>query len=121
MPPSDVWTDISHLQQRDPQRLGYDNQKPVKLLERIIKAASRPGDLVLDPFCGAGTALEAAVKCGRRFIGIDLCPLALSYAEKRRGGARLTLEGEQAQGAPEFGVEIAPGIVSVHYYNRNFY
>ncbi|MBR7041461.1 MAG: hypothetical protein IKI24_06425 [Clostridia bacterium] len=120
VPPSDVWTDISHLQQRDPQRLGYDNQKPVKLLERIIKAASRPGDLVLDPFCGAGTSLEAAVKCQRRFVGIDLCPLALTYAEKRRGDARLTLDGEQAKGTPEFQVDIAPGITEKKIYLTRF-
>ena len=120
VPPSDVWTDISHLQQRDPQRLGYDNQKPVKLLERIIKAASRPGDTVLDPFCGAGTAQEAAVKAGRRFIGIDTCPLALSYAEKRRGGASLTLEGGEACGAPEFDVDLVPGITENRIYLTRF-
>ncbi|MBR5751298.1 MAG: site-specific DNA-methyltransferase [Clostridia bacterium] len=120
VPPSDVWTDISHLQQRDPQRLGYDNQKPVKLLERIVKAASRPGDLVLDPFCGAATSLEAAVKEGRRYIGIDSCPLALSYAEKRRGGARLTLVGKQAEGAPEFGAETVPGITETKIYLTRF-
>ncbi|MCR4621496.1 MAG: site-specific DNA-methyltransferase [Clostridiales bacterium] len=120
VPPSDVWTDISHLQQRDPQRLGYDNQKPLKLLDRIVRAASRAGDLVLDPFCGAATALEAAVSNGRRFLGIDQCPIALTCAEKRRSGAGLTLDAEPSQGAPEFDVEIVQGITEQKVYLTRF-
>ena len=69
--PTDVWQDLSHLQQRDPERTGYDVQKPLALLERIVRCASRPGDWVLDPFAGSGTTLEAAKRLGRNFIGIE--------------------------------------------------
>ncbi len=87
VPPTDVWDDVSHLQQRDPQRTGYDTQKPLKLLDRIIRCASRPGELVLDPFCGSGTTLEAAKILGRRFIGIDRCPLVPNILRRRLDGA----------------------------------
>jgi hypothetical protein len=70
--PEDVWSDISHMQQKDPQRLGYPTQKPEALLERIIKASSNEGDLVLDPFCGCGTTVIVASKLGRRWVGIDI-------------------------------------------------
>ena len=65
------------------ERLGYPTQKPLKLLERIIQASSNPGDLVLDPFCGCGTAVAAAQNLGRRWIGIDIEPLAIRLMEKR--------------------------------------
>ena len=58
--PGDVWTDISHLQQRDPERTGYATQKPLKLLDRILKPVVKEGDLVIDLCCGSGTAMEAA-------------------------------------------------------------
>ena len=60
-----VWTDIRHLQAKSRESLGYPTQKPIALLERIIRASSRPGDVVLDPFCGCGTAIAAAQKLGR--------------------------------------------------------
>ncbi|NBX60642.1 MAG: site-specific DNA-methyltransferase, partial [Opitutaceae bacterium] len=60
--PPDVWTDISHMQQHDPQRVGYPTQKPSALLERIIKASSNEGDLVADFFCGSGTTAAVAEK-----------------------------------------------------------
>jgi site-specific DNA-methyltransferase (adenine-specific) len=69
--------------QGDEERLGYPTQKPVGLLERIIAASSREGDLVLDPFCGCGTAVHAAQKMGRRWIGIDITHLAITLIEKR--------------------------------------
>jgi adenine-specific DNA-methyltransferase len=69
--PSDVWTDIAHLQQKDPERTGYATQKPAKLLERIILASSNEGDLVADFFCGSGTTLEVAQRLNRRWIGAD--------------------------------------------------
>lgn len=81
--PSDVWDDISHLQQRDPQRTGYDTQKPEALLERIIKASSRPGDLVGDFFAGSGTTLSVAHRLGRNFIGIDKSVFSLHVCRKR--------------------------------------
>jgi DNA modification methylase len=69
--------------QGDEERLGYPTQKPVGLLERIIRASSREGEVVLDPFCGCGTAIHAAQKLGRRWIGIDITHLAISLIEKR--------------------------------------
>jgi site-specific DNA-methyltransferase (adenine-specific) len=65
------------------ERLGYPTQKPIALLERIIRASSNEGDLVLDPFCGCGTAVDAAQKLGRRWIGIDITHLAIGMIERR--------------------------------------
>lgn len=81
--PSDVWTDIEHLQQKDKERLGYATQKPEALLERIILASSREGDLVCDLFSGSGTTAAVAVKNGRRFLAADASPLALITLRKR--------------------------------------
>ncbi len=83
VPPGDVWTDISHLQQRDPERTGYPTQKPLKLLERILLASSEEGDWVLDPFAGSGTTLAAAHVLARRCFGADMAPEALSAVKKR--------------------------------------
>jgi len=83
IPTQDVWADIPPLMGSSAERLGYPTQKPVALLERIIAASSNPGDVVLDPFCGCGTALHAAQKLGRRWIGIDITHLAISLIEKR--------------------------------------
>jgi len=85
MTPSDVWYDISHLNQRDPERLGYSTQKPLKLLERIIKASSNEGDVVFDPFCGCATTIETAHKLNRKWIGVDIA----IHAVKRVAGVRL--------------------------------
>ncbi|HEY3265661.1 MAG TPA: site-specific DNA-methyltransferase [Armatimonadota bacterium] len=82
-PPSDVWDDISHLNQRDPERTGYATQKPLGLLERIIAGSSSEGDLVLDPFCGSGTTLEAAERLNRRWIGIDASAAAIEICGRR--------------------------------------
>jgi adenine-specific DNA-methyltransferase len=65
------------------ENLGYPTQKPRALLERIIAASSNPGDVVLDPFCGCGTAVDAAEKLGRQWIGIDVTHLAVGLIEKR--------------------------------------
>ena len=81
--PTDVWTDIEHLQQKDRERLGYATQKPEALLERIILASSKPGDLVCDLFSGSGTTTAVAVKNGRRFLAVDASPLALITLRKR--------------------------------------
>jgi hypothetical protein len=69
-----VWTDIAPIGAQARERLGYPTQKPLALLERIIKASSNPGDIVLDAFCGCGTTLVAARNLGRRFVGIDISP-----------------------------------------------
>ena len=81
--PTDVWTDIEHLQQKDKERLGYATQKPEALLERIVLASSRPGDLVVDLFSGSGTTAAVAVKHDRRFLAVDASPLALITIRKR--------------------------------------
>ncbi|MBR3273746.1 MAG: hypothetical protein IKF98_07485 [Clostridia bacterium] len=90
--PTDVWQDLNHLQQKDPERTGYDAQKPLALLNRIVQCASRPGELVLDPFAGSCTTLEAARRGGRDFIGIDRCPLTVNIARRRLAGADYCIE-----------------------------
>jgi DNA modification methylase len=79
----DVWADLVTIGGTSPERLGYPTQKPIALLERIISASSNAGDVVLDPFCGCGTAVDAAQKLGRRWIGIDITHLAIALIEKR--------------------------------------
>lgn len=79
----DTWTDIDRINQAAKERLGYPTQKPVALLERIIEASSNEGDLVLDPFCGCGTTVEAAQKLGRKWIGIDITSLATALIKRR--------------------------------------
>ena len=81
--PGDVWSDISILQQRDPERTGYATQKPLKLLERLLLPVTNPGDLVVDLCCGSGTALEAAQKLDCRFAGLDVNPEAVAMALSR--------------------------------------
>ena len=80
---TDVWSDIPSLNNMARERTGYPTQKPLALLERIIAASSRPGDVVLDPFCGSGTALIAAENLGRRWIGMDSNPSALAVVSDR--------------------------------------
>jgi len=82
-PIQDVWVDIFPVNSQAQERLGYPTQKPLALLERILQASSNPGDVVLDPFCGCGTAVHAAQKLGRSWIGIDITHLAISLIEKR--------------------------------------
>jgi len=78
----DIWTDIS-MSPTTKERLGYPTQKPLALLERIVEASSNPGDIVLDPFCGCGTAIHAAQKLDRQWIGIDVTHLAIGLIESR--------------------------------------
>ena len=111
--PSDVWTDIEHLQQKDKERLGYATQKPEALLERIILASSREGDLVCDLFSGSGTTAAVAVKTGRRFLAVDASPLALITLRKRllSLASRPTLLDEP---------EADDRVLTLHYHaNRN--
>ena len=79
----DVWTDIPPINSRAKERRGYPTQKPLALLERIIKASSNEGDVLLDPFCGCATALVAAEKLGRDWVGIDLSPKAKDLIRSR--------------------------------------
>ena len=83
MPVQDVWTDIESLRSWHGERLGYPTQKPEALLERIINASSNEGDVVLDPFCGCGTAVAAAQKLGRQWLGIDITHLAVALMKNR--------------------------------------
>jgi len=78
----DVW-EIPYLNSQAKERLGYPTQKPLALLDRIIKASSKPGNLVLDPFCGCATSLVAADRLGRQWAGIDLSPLATKLVKER--------------------------------------
>lgn len=82
-PMTDLWTDIKPLSAHDQERLGYPTQKPLALLERIIAASSNENDIVLDGFCGCGTALVAAEKLKRQWIGIDISPTACRVMAKR--------------------------------------
>jgi site-specific DNA-methyltransferase (adenine-specific) len=79
----DIITDINPISSQAKERLGYPTQKPLALLERIIQASSNPGDVVLDPFCGCGTAVVAAQKLGRQWIGIDITHLAIGLVKRR--------------------------------------
>lgn len=82
-PVADIWEDIFPLNSQAAERLGYPTQKPLALLERIIQASSNPGDVVLDPFCGCGTAVAAAEKLGRRWLGVDVTHLAIALQKSR--------------------------------------
>lgn len=79
----DVWSDINSLHQADAERLGYPTQKPLALLELILEASSSLGEVVLDPFCGCGTTVDAAQKLGRSWIGIDISYLAVALIQNR--------------------------------------
>lgn len=79
----DVWTELRPVQGIGREFLGYQTQKPLPLLERIISASSKEGDTILDPFCGCGTAIHAAEKLRRRWIGIDITHVAISLVEDR--------------------------------------
>ncbi len=78
-----VWTDISPINSQAQERLGYPTQKPEALLERILRASSNEGDVVLDPFCGCGTTVQVAQKLNRRWIGIDITHLAIGLIKTR--------------------------------------
>ena len=82
-PVQDIWTDIPPLMGSAQERLGYPTQKPEALLERIIRASSNEGDLVLDPFsCGCGTTIAVAERLHRHWIGIDITHLAISLMKR---------------------------------------
>ncbi|NUO20260.1 restriction endonuclease [bacterium] len=78
-----IWDDIPPINSQAAERLGYPTQKPEALLERIIKASSNEGDVVLDPFCGCGTAVAVAQKLNRKWVGIDITHLAITLIKKR--------------------------------------
>lgn len=83
VPLQDLWDDILPIGAQAKERLGYPTQKPLPLLERIISYSSSEGDIVLDPFCGCGTAIVAANKLNRKWIGIDITHLAIAVMKRR--------------------------------------
>ncbi|MGO8998151.1 MAG: DNA-methyltransferase [Polyangiaceae bacterium] len=94
-----VWTDCPGMVANTPLRretTGYPTQKPLKLLDRIVRAASTPGALVVDPFCGSGTTLEAAARARRSFFGSDVGELAISTAATRLRGAAIPFDLREA-------------------------
>lgn len=97
---TNIWSDINPLHFAAQERLGYPTQKPLALLERIIFASSNEGDVILDPFCGCGTALHAAQKLNRNWIGIDITHLAISLIERRLRDAFPQIEFE-VHGTPK--------------------
>ncbi|MEX2314632.1 MAG: site-specific DNA-methyltransferase, partial [Thermomicrobiales bacterium] len=82
-----VWTDIDPINSQAAERLGYPTQKPEALLERIVKASSNEGDVVLDPFCGCGTAIAVAERLNRTWLGIDITHLAIAAIVNRMESA----------------------------------
>jgi DNA modification methylase len=118
--PTDVWDDISHLQQRDYERTGYDTQKPLRLLRRIVRCCSREGDLVMDLFAGACTSLEAAASDNRRFVGVDLCPLTVNIARRRLSNANATYNLGASAFCGTCEATAAPGIGLYHVYLDGF-
>ena len=94
-PLQNIWTDITRIGNTSSERMGYATQKPLALLERIIKASSNEGDVVFDPFCGCATTLEAAHNLNRQWIGIDIAIHAIKRVAQVRLQERLGLvEGE---------------------------
>lgn len=81
--PSDVWDDIEHMHQRDPERTGFATQKPSALLQRMILASSREGDLVADFFSGSGTTAATASALNRRYLAVDSSPAAMGLLRRR--------------------------------------
>ncbi len=91
VPIQDIWTDISKIHNQSAELSGYPTQKPEALLERIVKASSNPGDIVLDAFAGSGTTLAVAEKLGRRWVGMDCGKLSIYTIQKRLFSLTTTL------------------------------
>lgn len=92
IPMQDLWDDIGPIGSQAKERLGYPTQKPLALLERMIQLSSNQGDIILDPFCGCGTAIHAAQKLGRNWVGIDITSLAISLIKYRLTTAFPTIQ-----------------------------
>jgi site-specific DNA-methyltransferase (adenine-specific) len=97
-----LWDDIPAIGSQAAERLGYPTQKPEALLERIIKTSSNEGDLVLDPFCGCGTAISVAERLKRRWIGVDITHLAVALIQSRlRDTFGTELSDYEVHGTPQ--------------------
>jgi site-specific DNA-methyltransferase (adenine-specific) len=100
LPLGDVWTDIAPLNSQARERIGYPTQKPLALLDRIIRLSSSEGQVVLDPFCGCGTTIEAAQRANRQWIGIDIAIHAVKVIEARLSEHFGTTLGYEVEGIP---------------------
>jgi site-specific DNA-methyltransferase (adenine-specific) len=114
VPITNIWTDIRPINSQARERTGWGTQKPLSLLRRIIEASSSPGDLVLDPFCGCGTALDAAEGLGRRWIGIDITWYAIAVMKSRlrlQYGIVPQIEGAptEVEGARQLAMQLPDG------------
>lgn len=118
--PDDVWSDVSHLQQKDPQRTGYDTQKPLALLERIVRCCTKPGDMVADLFCGSGTALVAAAQNDCRYLGVDLSSHAISVCRKRLLDTNLEIRTPFVHTPAQLEADLLPGIGYYEITLQNF-
>lgn len=107
-PVKDIWTDILAIQAGSKEDTGYPTQKPEALLERIIRASSNPGDLVLDCFAGSGTTLAVAEKLGRRWIGVDCGKLAIYTMQKRLLNIAESKDLEDPQKKKKYGKPCKP-------------
>ena len=96
-PLQNIWHDIPRIPNTSSERLGYPTQKPLALLDRIIQTSSNEGEVVLDPFCGCGTTVEAAENLGRRWVGIDITHLAVATMKNRIKTAFDLLPGKDYQ------------------------
>ena len=94
VPMQDVWTDIKPLHNLSKKRLGYPTQKPMALLDRIIRSSTNEGDVVFDPFCGCGTTIYAAHEANREWIGCDIAILAVRLVEGQLKERYGLIEGE---------------------------
>ena len=110
--PGDVWSDLSHLQQKDPQRTGYDTQKPVSLLSRVLLPVSEPDDWVADLCAGSGTTGIAAAQYGRRFLLSDRGPVSLAVMRRRLISARVPfdIDAPACMDAADAAFEVYPGL-----------
>ncbi len=110
--PGDVWNDLSHLQQKDPQRTGYDTQKPLSLLSRVLLPVSAPGDLVADLCAGSGTTGMAAALHGRRFLLTDNSEAALAVMRRRMISSRIrfNLQADTVTQPAVLQAQVFPGL-----------
>ncbi|NLC33422.1 MAG: site-specific DNA-methyltransferase [Clostridiales bacterium] len=108
--PDDVWTDLSQMQQKDPQRTGYATQKPVILMDRMILCATKSGDIVADLMCGSGTTLVSAAQNNRQFLGVDIGRNAYSVTRKRLADTALTCFASYSNQPMMMDATVIPGI-----------
>ncbi len=100
-PIQNLWDDIQPISSQSQERLGYPTQKPKALMQRIVQASSNEGDVVLDAFCGCGTTIDAAESLKRRWIGIDISPVAISLIKRRlRDVYKSKLSDYEVKGIP---------------------